>query len=455
MITEIQRYDYWEHRLDKLPKKSFPKEAPLKSKPFGTAKDKYCFQISSFDSDYALQAGYYIGVDWLVEKHSAIVVAPKLDTRREAVNQEKNRDPNIELDDESKEQPTVEEPVSVDFHAMLRQCLDSDYLYIEIDDLVQIDWKATEIPIPQSQDWLSPLLIVKFLNILKSIVRKGLKKSYYQTTQNLIGKIKGKILVGQNIKKNVLKNRLTQTFCSYEEFGVDNIENRLLNKAFGFARAYLDNNKKLFGNNTTYFAELSAFCRPAFESVGNEVEVSAIKAYKPNPFFKEYSEGIQLAKLILKRYAYTITHTARADITTPPYWIDMPKLFELYVYSFLKKKYTINKELTYHFATYGNELDFLVNSGSTKMVVDAKYKSVYLYGKNHNDIRQVAGYARLESVYRALNLDSNQKQLIECLIIYPAGFFKNELIEEFNISEMTLISGYVNVYKYGIKLPVL
>jgi 5-methylcytosine-specific restriction enzyme subunit McrC len=452
-MAGIERYDYWEHRTDKLEKAKFNNGLQPKSKHFGTSKDKYCFQISSPDPNtYGLQAGFYIGVDWLVENHTAIVVAPKLDTRRETVVQEENDNPDIELDDEPKEQPTAKEPVSVDYHAMLRLCLDTDYLYKEIDDLVHIDWMAKEVPIPQSQDWLSPLLIVKFLNVLKAIVRKGLKKSYYQTTKSLTGKIKGKILVGQNIKQNVLKNRLTQALCRYEEFGIDSLENRLLNKAFGFAHSYLDNNKNLFGNNKTHFAELVAFCRPAFESVGNKVKVSDIKNYKPNPFFKEYKEGIQLAKLILKRYAYTIANTAKKEITTPPYWIDMPKLFELYVYGFLKKKYPKAKELTYHLTTYGNELDFLINSGNTQMVVDAKYKPVYLYGKNHNDIRQVAGYARLRKVYK--ELDRKDDQLIDCLIIYPSGFLaKGESIVEFDLQVMKQIDDYVSVYKYGIKLP--
>ncbi|MBL0146074.1 MAG: hypothetical protein IPP48_10145 [Chitinophagaceae bacterium] len=147
------------------------------------------------------------------------------------------------------------------------------------------------------------------------------------------------------------------------------------------------------------------YCRSAFTFVSDEVNATEVKSYKANPFFKEYKEGIQLAKMILKRYSYAISNITHPKITTPPYWIDMPKLFELYVYYFLKKLFPKNKAVQYHFSTYGNELDFIVNTDGIQMIVDAKYTPVYIYGKNHNDIRQVAGYARLDKVYNELKIE--------------------------------------------------
>ncbi|MBL0146075.1 MAG: hypothetical protein IPP48_10150 [Chitinophagaceae bacterium] len=103
---------------------------------------------------------------------------------------------------------------------------------------------ATEVPIEQVEDLLSPLLIVKFLNTLAAIVRKGLKKSYYKKQQNLNSRIKGKILVSQNIKQNILKNKFTSTFCQFEEFGINSLENRLLKKHW-YLQQYIDNHQKI------------------------------------------------------------------------------------------------------------------------------------------------------------------------------------------------------------------
>lgn len=116
---------------------------------------------------------------------------------------------------------------------------------VEVKDLVQIDWDVEQIPIDQKDDRLTPFLIVRFLQTLKSIVRKGLKKNYYKVQENLNNRIKGKILVGQHIKQNIYKNRFTATYCKYQVFGEDHIENRFLKKVLRFVISYVENHKVL------------------------------------------------------------------------------------------------------------------------------------------------------------------------------------------------------------------
>lgn len=452
MTNTIIPYKTWEHAVLKLVTTSFP-EGSLNSKYFGGNKNKLCFQIENSDSEnYSVKLHYYIGVDWLLENHSSIIVAPKLNSRLEQLVKERNENDDLEIENTLKNQTGKGIEVSIDYIKMLNQCLAVDFLYKEIDNLIHIDWHANEIPIELEEDMLSPLLIVKFLNVLSSIVRKGLKKSYYQTHQNLNSKIKGKILVGENIKLNVLKNKLTHTYCQFEEFGINSMENRLLKKAFVFAVAYLDSHQRVFNDSFSYAKHLINYCRTAFEMVSAEVNINEIRNFKPNPFFKEYGEGIQLAKLILKRFSYAISNVSKEKYSTPPYWIDMPKLFELYTYYFLKKRFPSGKDVDYHFSTYGNELDFLLNSGNMKMVIDAKYKPIYIYGKDHKDMRQVSGYARLDKTYDKLKIEKDE--LIDCLIIYPD--MENGCdVNEFKTKELKAsgIKGYRKIYKVGISLP--
>ncbi len=454
MSYAFLQYETWEHKRLVITKESFSDYLNIKPKPFGQKKGCYAYHCSHTETEANIEAGYYIGVDWLVEEKVSIVVSPKLDISLAAAQKDKAENSDIEVEEGAVEQSDPVNPPTVNYFALLKACLVTDYLYKEIDDLVQIDWKAKEIPIPQSQDWLSPLLIVKFLNVLKSIVRKGLKKGYYPVTQNLSGKIKGKILVGQNIKQNVVKNRFANIICQYEEYSIDTAENRLLHKAFRFATSYLENYSQVYKGSSQPFEDLVNYCRPAFERVRSNIAVSEIKQFKPNTFFKEYSEGIHLAKLILKRYGYNISNTTLQNVSTPPYWIDMPKLFELYVYQFLKAKFPAKDAVQYQFSTYGNVLDFLINDGSTRMVVDAKYKPLYNYGVNHQDIRQVSGYARLEKVYSDLKV--NDAQIIRCLIVYPdmssghdATSFKTLDLAD----ESFKIKAYREVFKIGIILP--
>lgn len=188
---------------------------------------------------------------------------------------------------------------------------------------------------------------------------------------------------------------------------------------------------------------------PAFETVSSEIEINEIKHTKFNSFYKEYAEATRLAKIILKRFGYNINNAPQIKtIKTPPFWIDMAKLFELYVLGLLKNEF--GNEVTYHLKIgRGNELDYLLNNEHYKMVVDAKYKTIYKTSLNTKDMRQVSGYARLKKVYDLLSIQTDK--IIPCLIIYP----DNEGIKTFENVKLTEseIKKYVYFYKLGVKLP--
>lgn len=153
--------------------------------------------------------------------------------------------------------------------------------------------------------------------------------------------------------------------------------------------------------------------------------MNRIKNFSPNPLYREYEQAIRLAQLILKRYSYAIDQTETEQITTPPFWIDMSRLFELYVYKKLRDIFPGKGEVVYHFRAHGQEPDFLVNSvdesgNDLKLIVDAKYKT---YGDDDRsvelaDIRQLSGYARLRKVYEKLGMATRMNETIDCVILY-------------------------------------
>src|SRR5690606_39827216 len=153
-------------------------------------------------------------------------------------------------------------PYELDDLNMLLQVTSVTESNQEVQDLVQIDWKADQISIEQKDDKLTPFLVIRFLQALKSIVRKGLKKNYYKVQENLNNRVKGKILVGQHITQNVFKNRLTSTFCEYQVFGEDHLENRFLKKVLKFVISYVENNKILLSHNYNLIQQTINYCRP-------------------------------------------------------------------------------------------------------------------------------------------------------------------------------------------------
>ena len=385
-----------------------------------------CFEVNVHSRK--IQTNYYIGIDWIIEDKKAIYVEPKLNNNSS---------------------------LQTDYLKMLFSALKHQEVAKHTDDLFEIKWNKTPIEIEQHQDLLTPLLVVQYLRLVKEIVRKGLKKSYYKVENNLYAKVKGKVLVSQTIKQNLVKNKPLHTYSSYDEFGLNGLENRLLKKALVFIQRYLPNIKNL--QSEKYTTEIFNYINPAFEFVSEEVNLHDIKHTKTNAFYKEYEEAIKLAKLILKRFGYNITNTQEKTIKTPPFWIDMSKLFELYVLGLLKDTYGAN-------ALYGGKEaslnyglpDYLITKEGEKCIADAKYKPIYNKDDKYdiNNIRQLSAYARDEKVFEKLDIPINE--IIDCILIHPTPLDINST-EDFKLklNESVDLGSFIKFKKIGVPIPVI
>lgn len=426
----------------------FEKYSNITSKAYNNSSYRFLFEKK--EDAYEIKADYCIGIDWLGQTGKYLYVEPKINNLsiQSFINKLESED-----DSSFEEENAINKPYELDYLNMLLQVTSVAESNQEVQDLVQIDWEADQISIEQKDDKLTPFLVIRFLQALKSIVRKGLKKNYYKVQENLNNRVKGKILVGQNIKQNIFKNRLTSTFCEYQVFGEDHLENRFLKKVLKFVISYVENNKILLSNNYDIIQQTINYCRPTLELISDDIKEIELKHLKYNPFYREYKDALRTGSYILKRFAYNITQTSEQRVKTPPFWIDMPRLFELYVFSKMMEHNPLSKkEIYYQFSTYGNSLDILVSESENQMVIDAKYKLHYNTGHLHNDIRQVAGYARLNKVREKLKVidDTN----VDCLIIYP-DMENGEIdlsLENINHKKQE-IKAYHKVYKLGVKLP--
>ncbi|HIY75666.1 MAG TPA: McrC family protein [Candidatus Sphingobacterium stercorigallinarum] len=335
----------------------FERYQNVSSKSFN--KSSYRFLFDRKDSFYEIKADYCIGIDWLGNTGRHLYVEPKLNTTSsESFNQQLDQEEDGSVQVNISESGIFRE---LDYLKMLIQVTSVHESNVEVKDLVQIDWDVEQIPIDQKDDKLTPFLIVRFLQTLKTIVKKGLKKNYYKVEENLNNRIKGKILVGQHIKQNIYKNRFTATYCQYQVFGEDHVENRFLKKVLRFVISYVENHKILLSSNYKVLEETIRYCRPAFELVSDDVSENELNQIKHNPFYKDYKEAIRIGNHILKRFAFNITKTSSEKVVTPPFWIDMPRLFEMYVFSKMIEDNPDSKgEILYQFSTYGNALDILV-----------------------------------------------------------------------------------------------
>lgn len=397
-------------------------------KPSHTKDEQSCLPYYEIykndDASYVCETHYYIGLDW-INAEKIISVEPKID--------------------------------GVDYLQMLFEALEDPENLSHLTGLCEIDFHQPKINVPKVSDDLSIFLVIEYLQVLRHLVRKGLKKEYYRESKVFNGRIKGKIEVNKSIRQQIKTKMNTHISCNYQVFGVDHPENRLLKKAYRFSEVVL---ARYPSEDFKALRQIMNYIRPAFKAVSDEVSVEEIKAVKPNPFYQSYSVALSLAQALLQRFSYQPSMCGTTEIKTPPYWINMAKLFELYIFAKLRETFPLPGAVKYHVKKHRQEIDFLLDVEDKKKglriqkVIDAKYKPQYFNrGIGMDDARQVAGYTRLESVYKTLKIemdDARRYPIIDALIIYP----NKESCLGINLQNLETFTHYVNIEKLGISLPI-
>lgn len=387
----------------------------------GDSEPSACFSLTKKDDAWLLTSSYFIGTDWLEEGHSAIRILPKFNTE--------------------------EGMVQVNYLSMLEEALKDSRNIDHLDGLLYVDFNRPYIDLPQQDDGLSLFLISEFLFIMSSLTRKGLKKAYYQVEENLSSKVKGKMLVAQNIKKNSACGHHSNAYCRYQEYGVDIPENRLLKAALVEAIRMIEADSKKV--DVARLAEIVQFISPKWKKVSVKATVKCLPEAKSNAFYKEYPVAVRLAQMILR--CASVNHQQHGGQTTktPPYRIDMSKLFEMYVLRLLRSRF--GHQVEYHRHFYGGqEPDYLLHGDHQQpsCIIDAKYKRYAQRAVEVDDIRQVSGYARLKTIRKCLGV--LPQTVIPCLIVYP------DLQGEAEIpyfKDWDEVAHYEEMYKVGIRIP--
>ena len=367
-------------------------------------------------------ASYYIGAAWLVSDELAVVVTPKV--------------PDI------------------DFIQMFLSALEID-TQKESNYFAQcygIQFDEPQIETHEELNQLTPLLVLHFISLLERLLKHGLKKDYLLHEENLKAKVKGRILFGKHLKTNVFQQRSDRMYCQYQEYTDDIPENRLLKKALLFSERILDRCDSL--KRQSQYPDLQLRLnrlKASFSHISDDIEPYQVQKLSSNKLFKGYKEAIRVAKMILRRFDYSIREASSEQHSTPPFWIDMARLYEMWVWKQLQKS-SIYPVLFQEVGSYRRQVaDFVIKE--EKLILDAKYKPNYM---NENwvdveDIRELSGNARDERLLPNLPEDYSPR----CIILYPGN--TDELKPESDVlfeQQGRKIPHYRNFYKISVPLPL-
>jgi 5-methylcytosine-specific restriction enzyme subunit McrC len=395
---------------------------------------------------YDYCASYYIGASWLVKNELAVIVTPKM----------KN----------------------IDFVTMFLETLEVDTKN-ESDYFAQcygIQFDEPTIETDEQLNQLTPLLVLHFISLLERLVKRGLKKDYIVREENLKTKVKGRPLITKHLQKNVFQQRADRVYCQYQEYTDDIPENRLLKKALLFADRIINNYESLKAQS--FYSEIQSRLlrlKNMLSHISDEIEPYQVQKLSTNKLFKEYKETTRVAKMLLRRYDYSISEASEEQHSTPPFWIDMSRLYEMWVFSQLEKAYPgqIQFQVKGH---CGTAVDFIKKDEC--LIMDAKYKPHYDYSNRGiiDDIREISGYARDWKILQRLSITKTYSEEIKCLIIYPEPvvFQTDETLSEEErqdisndtCKDVTTFDGklidlcseirwFRNFYKISVKLPMI
>jgi 5-methylcytosine-specific restriction enzyme subunit McrC len=346
---------------------------------------------------------------------------------------------------------------NIDFLGMFMTCFSSNLALDSFSEIYKIDIEKPPINAPALCGIVSPLIVVHFLSIVNRI--KSLKRGYVHHCENL-KKVKGHIKFLKNERVNIATKRFDRIFCEYDDYSTDIPENKLLKKALLFSEALINGMSKQHRLYPKIKFMISKTLTK-FDGVTDDVDIKSVGQIRSHKLFSEYAEAIRLAKIILKRFDYSINKASSSEDKVIPFTLDMSLLYEHYVYGLLSEAY--QDKITYQFKGKTGYPDFLFKSRKYKAILDTKYIPKYQKQSLDNDVvRQLSGYSRDIPILKHLGYDdvneSSPLPSVPCVIVYPEeGTEMNNPFLNNDLSELCSkpIAKLSRFYKLSIPVPTI
>lgn len=269
----------------------------------------------------------------------------------------------------------------------------------------------------------SIITVTVFLTLLRLLCRRPLMGRMLKEEENLVGKVKGKIVIEKNIRANTMHGRNDRFYCQYLHFSDDIVENQILKAALKKAKRFIVDNFGAYSKDNNNYASMISYCSNALRHVSDiQCSGSVCNGLKFSGCYTYYKPVIANARMILD----DISIESNGEISTTgyivPYAISMEKLFEVYVRAYLKKNgiapYRSKSNTGIRLERFDNKTEVfleeegLVNpgkyiSGSIKpdliltdcesgetVVFDVKYKD-YANGDSRDDRLQLLAYSMM------------------------------------------------------------
>ena len=249
---------------------------------------------------------------------------------------------------------------------------------------------------------LLEIFITMFLEELSKLIQRGIKSDYITKEENLKF-LKGKLLIGQQIKHNTVHKE--RFYVEYQEFLSDRVENRLIKTTleYLYKKSKSNHNQQRIREFLFVFDEISP-CK--------DIKIGFSKV-KLNRQMKDYEQVLLWCKTFLLENSFS---PYKGNDVAFALLFDMNLLFESYVGAYLKKKglhvslQDKGKHLVEEPKKFALRPDIVINKENDKptIIADTKWKIIneekdisqsdmyqlFAYGKKYNIERLYLIYPR-------------------------------------------------------------
>ena len=273
----------------------------------------------------------------------------------------------------------------------------------------------------------SEFIIAAYLRELNALCTRHLRRHFIRQTENLRGKIKGKILPHLQVKHNLPHGRQDRIFCAYQSVSDDIPENRALRAALEVSAKYLACRRAMQRSSKEILRRWIHASRASLSGVMPIIALKDFHHLRNRGAFFHYRRPLELARIVLRHLGANPAEIRETPNSLPPFAIDSAELFERYAQLILRKKYpTLTAGYKYG-NTPGDKEGFSINvrpdfwiaksDDSHAQILDAKYKRSES-NPSREDVYQVVAYSR-HSNFRKNKLNCDDKGAIELALVYP------------------------------------
>ena len=270
--------------------------------------------------------------------------------------------------------------------------------------------------------WFAPLLVIAFLRALNELCRRHLRRNYVRAIENMTGRVKGRIRIGEQVRQNLARTRLDCTVCEYGRLDDDCLENRILRAALEVSAVFLARH----GAYPLVHGWIAA-CRVSLARVSiTPIQHFQFQGVRQTGSFRHYRQPIRFAWAVLRHLGISPERLSEQGeyLYVPPFALCTYELFERYAEVTLRKQYGEDVWAGYNANNLGDgryrvRPDFLVVS--EREIIDCKYKNLkaQLDDNERADAYQIVSYSRHDGVLEKLFRSQERDRPSRLVLLYP------------------------------------